>query len=122
MPNILRSQHFDASEAGIYFYPEATINSKNFYGLFKAPEVFEMICQSLLKQPKECYTFVKNTDTIDVNDESSNIWPTVMMIIALMTAGFLITLMIYTKLIKKEVNQQLSVEVNKMVENYVTLA
>ena len=39
-----------------------------------------------------------------------------------MTTGFLIGLWIYTRLVRKEVDQQLSVEVNKMVENYVNLS
>jgi len=38
-----------------------------------------------------------------------------------MTLGFLVALFIYTKVIKREVNQQLSLEVNKMVEKYVNL-
>lgn len=38
-----------------------------------------------------------------------------------MTLGFLVALFIYTKIIKREVNQQLSVEVNKMVEKYVNM-
>lgn len=39
-----------------------------------------------------------------------------------MTVGFLAALCIYTKFIRKEVDQQLSLEVNKMVENFVSLA
>ena len=39
-----------------------------------------------------------------------------------MTLGFVLALFVYTKIIRKEVDQQLSVEVNRMVENYVTLA
>lgn len=35
-PSILRENSFEANELGIYFYPEATINNRNFYGLFKA--------------------------------------------------------------------------------------
>lgn len=35
-PNILKENAFEANELGIYFYPEATINNRNFYGLFKA--------------------------------------------------------------------------------------
>lgn len=42
-------------------------------------------------------------------------------IVLLMTLGFLVALFVYTRLIKKEVNQQMSMEVNQMVENYVTL-
>jgi hypothetical protein len=38
-----------------------------------------------------------------------------------MTIGFLVALFVYTKVIKREVNQQLSLEVNKMVEKYVNL-
>lgn len=39
-----------------------------------------------------------------------------------MTVGFIVALLVYTKIIRKEVDQQLSIEVNKMVENYVDLA
>jgi hypothetical protein len=35
-PSILKSSSTEANELGIYFYPEATINNRNFYGLFKA--------------------------------------------------------------------------------------
>jgi len=38
-----------------------------------------------------------------------------------MTIGFLLALCIYTRLIRREIDQQLSVEVNKMVENYVNM-
>ena len=38
-----------------------------------------------------------------------------------MALGFIIALVVYTRMVRKEVNQQLSVEVNKMVESYVTL-
>lgn len=36
-------------------------------------------------------------------------WKTVLLILLLMTVGFVVALLVYTKLIKKEVNQQLSV-------------
>jgi hypothetical protein len=36
-PNILRQSYEESREMGIYFYPEVTINDRNFYGLFKAP-------------------------------------------------------------------------------------
>lgn len=39
-----------------------------------------------------------------------------------MTLGFLAALFVYTRIIRREVNQQLSVEVNKMVESYVNMA
>lgn len=38
--NILQISLKDSRELGIYFFPEATINDRNFYGLFKAPQVF----------------------------------------------------------------------------------
>lgn len=81
-----------------------------------------MICDSLLSPPKECITLIKNKDQISTNDESSGLWKTVLLVLLFMTVGFLVALFIYTKTVRKEVDQQLSVEVNKMVENYVTLA
>jgi len=114
-PNILKTTATDSTELGIYFYPEATINDRNFYGLFKASEVFEMICDSLLDPPKECITFIKNKDQISTVDESSGLWKTVLLTLLFMTVGFLAALFIYTKVIRREVDQQLSVEVNKMV-------
>ena len=34
-------------EHGVLLFPEAVINNITYYGIFKAPEVFEMVCQSL---------------------------------------------------------------------------
>lgn len=117
-PNILRTSYEEGKEMGIYFYPEATINSRNFYGLFKAPEVFEAICNSLLDPPTQCIQFIKHNHEVDVREESSVVGK-VFLILGLMTLGFLLALWIYTRVIKKEVNQQLSVEVNRMVEKCV---
>jgi hypothetical protein len=103
---------------GIYFYPEATINNRNFYGLFKAPEVFDAICDSLIDPPSGCSALSKNNEV----DQSSSIVGTILIILLVMTIGFFIALFIYTRIIRREVNQQLSLEVNKMVENYVNLA
>ena len=94
----------------ILFYPEATINKRNFYGLFKAPDIFEMICESLETPPKECNTFLKNDrKTTFRDDESKGIWKTVLLILVFMAIAFLVALFAYTRLIKKEVNQQMSV-------------
>ena len=54
-------------------------------------------------------------------DGTGSIWGTVAIILLVMTAIFLLALFIYTKIMKREMNQQLSVEVNKMVEKYVNL-
>ncbi len=106
----------------ILFYPEAVVNGKNFYGLFKAEEVFEMICSSLISQPKECVQFMRNQsfsdETLDVEE---NLWLTVALIVLLMTVGFVLALVVYSRVIKKEMGQKMSVEINKVVENYVTL-
>jgi predicted histidine transporter YuiF (NhaC family) len=91
------------------------INGKNFYGLFKAPEVFEMICSSLINQPKECFSYNKNKNSQQTTNKGDDLWLTVLLIILLMLVGFLTALFVYTKLIKREVNQQMSIEVNKMV-------
>lgn len=74
-----------------------------------------MICNSLLAQPKECYSFIKNKDSSKIIDNTGDLWFTVLFILFLMTLGFLVALLVYTRLIKKEVNQQMSMEVNKMV-------
>lgn len=37
----------EAYEHDIMFYPEATINNRNYYGLFKAADIFNMLCSSL---------------------------------------------------------------------------
>ncbi len=117
-PNVLRTSFEESREMGIYFYPEATINSRNFYGLFKAPEVFEAICNSLLNPPTQCIQFIKQNHEVNVSEEGGVVGR-VFLILGLMTLGFVLALWVYTRLIKKEVNQQLSVEVNRMVEKYV---
>jgi len=48
-------------------------------------------------------------------DKSDDLWLTVILIVVLMTLGFIVALVVYSKLIKREVNQQMSVEVNRMV-------
>jgi predicted permease len=57
-----------------------------------------------------------------VQEEGGSIFWTIFVILLCMTAGFFIALFVYTRIIRREVNQQLSLEVNKMVENYVNLA
>lgn len=42
--NVLTSFVDEAYRSDILFYPEASINGRNFYGLFRAPDIFEMIC------------------------------------------------------------------------------
>lgn len=37
---MLNTSYQESRNHSIFFYPEATINGRNFYGLFKAPEVF----------------------------------------------------------------------------------
>jgi hypothetical protein len=107
--SILKETAMESSELGIYFYPEATINNRNFYGLFKASEVFEMICDSLINPPKECITFIKNNNQIDTNGTSSGLWTTIFWTVLLLTLGFIVALIVYTKFLRKEVDQQLSV-------------
>jgi hypothetical protein len=68
-----------------------------------------MICDSLLDAPAECITFGKNSSHVDVKDESSGIWKTVLLTLVFMTLGFLVALFVYTRIIRKEVDQQLSV-------------
>lgn len=50
----------EAYKHDILFYPEVSINGRNFYGLFRAPDIFEMICQSLEDPPRECHSFIKS--------------------------------------------------------------
>ena len=82
-----------------------------------------MICESLNTPPKQCNTFLKNDrKTTFGKDESKGVWKTVLLILVFMAIAFLVALFAYTRLIKREVNQQMSVEVNKMVEHYVQLS
>jgi hypothetical protein len=68
-----------------------------------------MICESLIDPPKECITFINNKDQVLTVDESSGLWKTVLLTLFFMTLGFLAALFIYTRIIRKEVDQQLSV-------------
>ena len=67
-----------------------------------------MICNSLITQPKECYSFIKNKTSPQDLDKTDDLWLTVFFIVLLMTLGLLVALFVYTRLIKKEVNQQMS--------------
>ncbi len=48
-------------------------------------------------------------------------WLTVAGIVLMMTGGFVLALAVYSRVIKKEMEQKMSVEINKLVENYVTM-
>ena len=112
----------EAYKHDILFYPEVSINSRNFYGLFRAPDIFEMVCQSLQSPPRQCHSFLKSDRKESYGpDDTNGLWMTVLQIIAFMLVTFLLALFVYTKLIKREINQQMSVEVNKMVEQYVAM-
>lgn len=50
--NVMKNFSTSAYDHDIMFYPEATINGRNYYGLFKAADIFNMICQSLISPPK----------------------------------------------------------------------
>ena len=39
-PNIMEDFVSSAYSSDILFYPEASINGRNFYGLFRAPDIF----------------------------------------------------------------------------------
>ena len=67
-----------------------------------------MICDSLIKPPKECITFIKNSSQIDTNDQTGGIWKNILIALLVMTVGFFIALFVYTRIIRKEVDQQLS--------------
>jgi hypothetical protein len=49
---VLDKFYNEAYTADILFYPEASINGRNYYGLFRAPDIFQMVCQSLERPPK----------------------------------------------------------------------
>ncbi len=57
---------------------------------------------------------MKNNHRIDIGEEEG-ITSTVIIILIVMTFGFLTALYVYTRSIRREVDQQLSLEVNKMV-------
>ena len=77
-----------------------TINGRNFYGLFKSAEVFEAICDSLIEPPSRCFGVYV--------EEGGSAWGTILLILLIMTVGFLLALFVYTKVIRREMNQQLS--------------
>jgi hypothetical protein len=54
-------------------------------------------------------------------DQKENVWMTVGGIILLMTLGFLLALVVHSRIIKKEMGQKMSFEINKTVENYVSM-
>ena len=121
-PNVLEDFVTEKFNHDILFFPEVSINKRNFYGLFRAPDIFEMICKSLESPPRECHSFLKNDRKETFGpDDRSGLFMVIVKILALMLVTFLLALLIYTRIIKREINQQMSVEVNKMVEHYVAM-
>lgn len=121
--NVVESFVEEAERNDILFYPEVSINGRNFYGLFRAADIFEMICGSLESPPKECHSFLKKDKKETFGDDvTSGLWSTILLIVGSMILIFLIAMCTYTQVIRRQMNQEMSMEVNKMVEHYVAMS
>lgn len=108
-----------AARGNIIFYPDVTINNINYQGELSAPNIFEMVCNSLSEEPSACKKEIDVTPGPIVIPEGSLV-PTILLIIVLMSAGFFVLLIIYRRVIRKEMQQEMNTQVNQMVSQYIS--
>ena len=108
-----------ASRGNIFFYPDVSINSINYQGELTAPNVFEMLCNSIYEEPEGCKKVDASSPGPLVVPRGSLV-PTILLILVLMVVGFFILLVIYRRIIRKEMQQEMNTQVNQMVSQYIS--
>lgn len=106
-----------ASRGNILFYPDVSINNINYQGELLAPDIFEMVCNSLVNMPSACLSTPPEPSIIPIPQGS--LLPTIALIIVLMTVGFFLLVVVYRRVIRREMQQEMSTQVNQMVSQYI---
>ena len=77
-----------------------------------------MICNSLNKPSTYCHTLKIQENNTETTDDYGDLWKNILLIIAIMVLFLIAAIFLYTRIIRKEINRQMSSEVNRMVEHY----
>lgn len=103
----------------VIFYPDVSINSINYQGELNAPNIFEMLCNSLYEEPAACKKEGAPAPGPLIVPEGSLV-PTILLILFLFVVGFFVLLVIYRRIIRKEMQQEMNTQVNQMVSQYIS--
>lgn len=83
-----------------------------------ASDIFEMVCNSLIETPSPCSNAPPSPPVIPIPQGS--LFPTIILIIVLMTVGFLVLVVIYRRVVRREMKEEMSAQVNQMVSQYIS--
>ena len=108
------------SELYINKLPTITINGRVYYGNWKAEYVFDALCASLIKKPKECYEY----GTFEEESSLGSLTITAVIIIVLIVniAIFLICRVFIRKRIQERLNSSdINSKIDTVVSSYLAM-
>ena len=117
---ILENNQDLMSELYINKLPTITINGRVYYGNWKAEYVFDALCASLIKKPKECYEY----GTFEEESSLGSLTITAVIIIVLIVniAIFLICRVFIRKRIQERLNSSdINSKIDTVVSSYLAM-
>ena len=117
---ILENNQDLMSELYINKLPTITINGRVYYGNWKAEYVFDALCASLIKKPKECYEY----GTFEEESSMSSLTITAVILIVLFVniAIFLICRVFIRRRIQERLNSSdINSKIDTVVSSYLAM-
>ena len=120
---ILREAAADWLQLGTHIYPSLVINEKTFRGRLTPDNAFEAICASFSEFPKPCLKWY-NRHSIPVPEgRSTGVSQRVLFVYILLIIIMNTTIIICYRIhFKKELNNEMSQQVNSAVSQYIALS
>lgn len=121
--NVLEEHSRDWQKLGTHLYPSMVINGMTFRGRLTPDNVFEAICASFKREPRECHRFQRRHHIPLPNIQSRSLTNrAVFMIIMGLFIVNLIIIFAYRKYLNKELDKDMKIQVSSAVSQYVALS
>lgn len=120
---VLKSASEDWTALGTQLYPQLVINGMTFKGRLTPDNVFEAICASFQREPKQCHRFQKQHHIPDPRIISNSLTNrTVFLIILVLFVVNIVIIFAYRRYLNKELDKDMKVQVQSAVSQYVALS
>lgn len=118
---ILRSEKELLIQSGIFFYPTIIINNQTFRGDIETDEIMRAVCAGFQQEPKVCRDY--RVGPSEPKQTDSGIGAQTLILIVLFSAIILgVILFFYRGWIKRELNNEMKMQVNSAVSQYIALS
>ena len=126
---LLANEQRELIESGVFFYPSIIINRQLYRGDIEPSAVMVALCAGIAKEhrPQHCneYPFRPSNpgddDDDDEEDGGLSAWVIVLLVVLSLTTLILI-LYLYRRWIKREMNNEMRMQVSSAVSQYIALA